>query len=98
VELAIFRISQEALMNTAKHAETKKVKITLGLDAGTVRFTVVDNGKGFIPPSMSHPQESGWGMTIMRERAELVGGKFSFDSHPGQGTAITVEIPMEGSR
>jgi len=96
VELALFRISQEALMNTAKHANAKTVTITLGNDPDKVRFTVADDGKGFTPPSMSHPQDAaGWGMTIMRERAELVGGHFTFDSLPGQGTTITVEIPRE---
>lgn len=96
VELALFRITQEALMNTAKHADAKIVTITLGYDSGRVRFSVVDDGKGFTPPSIPHPQGSGWGMTIMRERAELVGGDFSFDSTPGQGTVVTVEIPLEG--
>ena len=96
VELALFRISQEALMNTAKHANAKTVRITLGHDSGKVRFTVVDDGNGFTPPSDSHPQASGWGMTIMRERAELVGGNFTIESLPGQGTTVTVEIPLEG--
>jgi len=96
VELALFRITQEALMNTAKHADAKSVTITLGCDPGMVRFTVVDDGNGFTPPSTPHPLVSGWGMTIMRERAELVGGNFTFDSQPGQGTTVTVEIPLEG--
>jgi len=96
VELALFRITQEALMNTAKHGDAKFVAITLGCDSGKVRFTVVDDGKGFTPPATAHPLVSGWGMTIMRERAELVGGKFTFDSLPGQGTVVTVEIPQEG--
>jgi len=96
IELALFRISQEALMNTAKHADAKSVTITLGCDPDKVRFTVVDDGKGFTPPSTSQPQASGWGMTIMRERAELVGGTFTCGSLPGQGTTVTVEIPLEG--
>src|SRR5450631_4515723 len=95
VELALFRISQEALMNTAKHADAKNVAITLRYNSGKVRFTVADDGKGFTPPATSHPQDSGWGMTIMRERAELVGGQFTLDSLPGQGTIVTVEIPLE---
>jgi signal transduction histidine kinase len=96
VELALFRISQEALMNTAKHAEATVVTIALRCDPGKVRFTVVDDGKGFTPPATSRPQDSGWGMTIMRERAELVGGQYTFESLPGQGTSVTVEIPLEG--
>jgi signal transduction histidine kinase len=96
VELALFRISQEALMNTAKHADAGIVTITLDCDSGKVRFTVVDDGNGFTPPSTSHPQVSGWGMTIMRERAQLAGGHFTFYSQPGQGTSVTVELPLEG--
>jgi signal transduction histidine kinase len=95
-ELALFRITQEALMNTAKHAEAKSVEITLGCQPGKVRFSVVDDGKGFTPPATLRPQVSGWGMTIMRERAELVGGHFAFESLPGQGTTVTVEISLEG--
>jgi signal transduction histidine kinase len=95
VELALFRIFQEALMNTAKHAEAGIVTITLECDSGKVRFSVVDDGNGFTPPTPAHPQVSGWGMTIMRERAQLVGGHFSFDSQPGQGTTVTVELPLE---
>jgi signal transduction histidine kinase len=96
VELALFRITQEALMNTAKHADAKSVAITLGCNPGTARLTVADDGNGFIAPSTPHQQVSGWGMTIMRERAELVGGKFTIDALPGQGTSVTVEIPLEG--
>jgi signal transduction histidine kinase len=95
VELALFRISQEALMNTAKHAGAKAITLTLDYEPDKVRFVVVDNGRGFSLQSNSHPQGSGWGMTIMRERAELIGGKFAIDSAPGQGTTVTVEIPLE---
>lgn len=95
VELALFRISQEALMNTAKHADAKSVTITLDCDPGRVRFTVTDDGRGFIPPTSARPQLSGWGLTIMRERAELVGGQFTVDSRPGQGMVVTVEISLE---
>ena len=97
VELALFRISQEALMNTAKHADAKMVTITLGCSPDKVRFTVSDDGKGFTSPAPPPPQASGWGMTIMRERAELVGGTFKFHSHPGQVTVVTVEIPLEAT-
>jgi len=96
VELALFRITQEALMNTAKHAGAKSVTITLGGAPGKVRFTFVDDGIGSPPPSTSPAQVSGWGMTIMRERAQLVGGHFTYYSQPGQGTSVTVELPLEG--
>jgi signal transduction histidine kinase/DNA-binding NarL/FixJ family response regulator len=95
VELALFRISQEALMNAAKHASAKAMTLTLTYEPDMVQFIVVDNGKGLPPHSDSHAQGSGWGLTIMQERAELVGGRFAIDSSPGQGTTVTVEIPLE---
>jgi signal transduction histidine kinase len=95
MELALFRISQEALMNIAKHANAKSVTTTLSYEPGLVRFSVSDDGTGFTLPSVDHLKLSGWGMTIMRERAELVGGKFSYISHPGEGTTVAVEIPLE---
>lgn len=91
-ETALFRISQEALMNASKHAGTEIVTIRLKIADGMVRFTVVDDGNGF----NSHIQEgSGWGMKIMRERAELVGGNFRVDSAPGKGTVLSVSVPLE---
>ena len=95
VELALFRITQEALMNTVKHADATNVSISLKNDSGMVLFTVADNGKGFKPKASPHPQGTGWGVNIMRERAELIGADFTFDSSPGRGTTITVKIASE---
>ncbi len=96
VELALFRISQEALMNTAKHADAKKVTVTLTLENNTVLFTVADNGTGIKKPSSSRQPCTSWGITIMRERAELAGAAFTFDLTPGRGAVVTVTLPMEG--
>jgi signal transduction histidine kinase len=95
IELALFRIAQEALMNTAKHAHAKTVTTTLRYVPGMVHFSVADDGNGFTILATDHQHLSGWGMTIMQERAELVGGKFSYHSQSGQGTTVTVEIPLE---
>jgi len=95
-EIALFRIAQEALMNVSKHAATERVTIKLRITEGLVRLTVADEGDGFLPTSSSlNPGGSGWGMTIMRERAELNGGKFQVDSAPGKGTTISVVMPLE---
>ncbi|MDA8431221.1 MAG: ATP-binding protein [Geobacteraceae bacterium] len=98
-EMALFRIAQEALMNASKHAATVDVtitiSITIGSDNGMLRFIVLDDGKGFTPTSFKHIQAGpGWGMKIMRERAELIGGKFYIDSTPGKGTSVSVNLPM----
>jgi PAS domain S-box-containing protein len=92
-ETAIFRITQEALQNVAKHAAATKVTISLTRVGEIVRLTIADDGKGFAAQDTSPlPTVSGWGLTIMRERAELVGGSFRVDSDLGRGTTIMVEI------
>ena len=97
-ELALFRITQEALTNAAKHAEALGVTITLRNDNGMVWLVIMDDGKGCPPHSESSSDPAfGWGMTIMRERAELSGGTFRLDSTSGKGTTVTVGIMLEGS-
>lgn len=95
-ETALFRISQEALMNVVKHAATQNVTIKLRITDGIVCFAVSDDGNGFLPASSSYNLTgSGWGMTIMRERAELNGGNFHVDSTPGKGTTVSVVMPLK---
>lgn len=95
-ETALFRISQEALMNVVKHAATQNVTIKLRITGGIVCFAVSDDGNGFLPASSSYNlTDSGWGMTIMRERAELNGGNFHVDSTPGKGTTVSVVMPLK---
>ncbi|BBA68799.1 Oxygen sensor histidine kinase NreB [Geobacter sulfurreducens] len=92
-EIALFRIVQEALTNCSKHANAGNVKVFLDHGDGRVRLSVVDDGTGFAIESASPtPAGSGWGLTIMRERAELIGGTFRLDTAPGKGTVLTVEI------
>jgi signal transduction histidine kinase len=95
-ETALFRISQEALMNSSKHADTQIITISLRIVDSMIRFAVSDEGKGFLPALSSDIQnEFGWGMKIMRERAELIGGNFHVESVPGKGTVVFVNLPLE---
>jgi PAS domain S-box-containing protein len=95
MEIALFRISQEALMNTAKHASTQLVIIKLKRADNMIWFAVADEGNGFLPAATSlNLNGAGWGMRIMRERAELVGGHFNVDSVPGKGTTISVVMHL----
>jgi PAS domain S-box-containing protein len=95
-ETALFRISQEALMNVLKHATARNVTINLRRSGGMIRFAVVDDGKGFLSEAPSLIRNgSGWGMKIMRERAELIGGFFHVNSASGRGTTISVILPQE---
>jgi PAS domain S-box-containing protein len=92
-ETILFRIAQEALNNIAKHACAARVTISLGCDAESVSLSIVDDGKGFLHQAgTAKALGSGWGLTIMRERAELAGGKFRLVTAPGEGTAIIIEI------
>jgi signal transduction histidine kinase len=95
LETALFRIYQEALLNTAKYAKASTVTVTARLEDSRFIFTITDDGIGGVSPDSSPQQLSGWGMTIMRERAELVGGTFSVDSQPGCGTTVTIALPLK---
>lgn len=94
-ETALFRIVQEALMNAAKHADTLIVTVKLDSSVGVINLAVADGGKGFLPGTAHNRKESGWGLKIMRERAELIGGSFRLDSEPGKGTLVSVTLPFE---
>ena len=94
-ETALFRIYQEALLNTAKYARASEVTVTVKTAGNRCVFTIADNGSGGATPDAPPQQLSGWGMTIMRERAELAGGSFSVDSQPGCGTTVTIELTLE---
>jgi len=92
-EIALFRIAQEALNNVAKYADAKQVTISLGREGTRVRLSIVDDGRGFLPREAAlQPTGSGWGLTIMRERAELLGGSFFLNTKAGSGTAIVIEV------
>jgi signal transduction histidine kinase len=86
VQLAFYRITQEALNNIVKHAKATQVIVTLRL-GDTVRLSIVDNGVGFDPAAVP---PNHLGTKIMRERAEAIGATYSLYSEPGEGTQISV--------
>jgi len=92
LETAIFRIVQEALTNVARHARTKEVVVRLWKDAERLGVQVHDAGAGFAVPDATTGRVS-TGVSGMRERAELLGGDFTLESAPGEGTCLTVELP-----
>jgi PAS domain S-box-containing protein len=91
LEAALFRISQEALTNVARHARAGQVTVTLEEVAQEVRLTIADDGTGFEFSEKSETR-SAWGLISMRERAEAVGGRFQVKSAPGKGTRIMVAV------
>ncbi len=91
VESLLFRIVQEALTNCAKHARADVIDVELKHDLLRVVMTIQDNGVGFDVQALEGGAP-GLGLLTMRERAEFAGGRFSIESHPGQGTQIRVEV------
>jgi signal transduction histidine kinase len=99
VETALFRGAQEALSNVARHAtgaENVLLQCTRGADRVTME--IEDDGAGFDPASLPPLGSSvrGLGLLGMRERMELVGGTFRFDSSPGAGTRVVFDVPVPG--
>src|SRR5512146_752689 len=93
VETAIYRVVQEALHNIAKHAQAKTVSVQVTRDAKGIRAVVEDDGVG-IPGSSQNPQRRTFGLAGMRERITALGGTIRVHSRKGQGTRITVNVPV----
>jgi PAS domain S-box-containing protein len=91
VQVALYRIAQEALNNVVKHSKASQAAVLLRL-GDQVRLSVTDNGAGFDPASVTADH---LGLKIMSERSEVIGAKFSLYSEPGEGTQVTVTWPAK---
>ncbi|MBN1427855.1 MAG: sensor histidine kinase [Anaerolineae bacterium] len=90
INVALLRISQEALHNIRKHAHARSVNITLSYMPDILALDVADDGRGFDITS----ERRGFGLKSMRERAQDLGGELTIESGPGQGTKIAASIPV----
>jgi PAS domain S-box-containing protein len=90
-ENAIYRIVQEGITNACKHSKSKKARVSLLQRGNRARIEIRDWGVGFDPRALP---EQRFGLTGIRERARLLGGKCMIRSKPGGGTAIVVELPV----
>jgi two-component system sensor histidine kinase UhpB len=98
VEMALFRIAQEALTNVAKHARAEHVAIRLSRSPSELVMSIADDGIG-LPKSAQAPERPGLGLVTMRERAQAVGGTFKVEALPGGakaggGTRLTVRVAL----
>ncbi|WP_078849041.1 sensor histidine kinase [Streptomyces sp. NRRL F-4428] len=106
-EVALLRIAQSALANVVRHARAGRAEITLTFMDASVTLDVVDDGDGFDPSSAvpgpgrdpgagsgQGSADGGFGLPAMRSRAETLGGLFTVESDPGQGTAVAVTLPL----
>jgi len=93
IEIALYRIAQEALQNVVKHAAATSALVIFSVRGSMARLEVRDDGAGFNPREQQ-TSESGYGLTSMAQRAELVGGTLSIRSRAGSGTSIIVNVPV----
>lgn len=98
VEVAIFRIAQEALSNARKHARAHRVVVALRYDPDAVTMTIEDDGQGFAAGDTGASASGGFGLTSMRERARVLGGALDVSSTPGRGTRVTARLPYRELR
>jgi len=93
LETNLLRIGQEVLTNALRHARASQFDVVLVFEGDVIRLTLRDNGCGF-DPAKNH---EGFGLQGMRERAEDMGGQFSLESSDGNGTVVSILLPLASS-
>jgi len=94
IELALFRIAQEAVSNARRHGAASRAQVSLTVKRGAAGLLIVDDGRGFLCEPGIPWALRGEGLPGMRERAELLGGTLRVESAPGAGTRIEVTLPL----
>ena len=95
VRTALFRVAQEAITNTVKHANAGYAQLRLVYKNNEVSVSVKDDGVGFNPQRLEEDSRPSWGLIGMRERTTLLGGHLDIETRRGRGTLITVTIPYD---
>ncbi|ASF40443.1 histidine kinase [Halobacillus halophilus] len=90
-EVALFRLIQEAVQNAVKHASASLIQVKTELQPSSAMIIVKDDGKGFDPKSK---KDKSFGLVGMRERVDMLDGELTIDSSPGEGTIVTIHIPI----
>jgi PAS domain S-box-containing protein len=93
IETVLYRLSQEALTNALKHSQAKHFRLSIIKGYPQIIFLAEDDGIGFVINEFDQPK-NGLGLLSMKERAAMLGGKFSLRTSPGEGTRIRIEIPI----
>ena len=89
----VLMVAREALYNSVRHAQPKKVELSVRFEENRCRVAVRDDGSGFDPAILSRLPEHHYGLIGIRERVERIGGKFSLRSAVGAGTELSIEVP-----
>lgn len=99
-QMLIYRIFQEALTNISKHSQARRLNVSIlldGDDKAALQFKIEDDGGGFeVQKVLDKASGRGFGIATMKQRVRTLGGSFSMDSRPGEGTRLTLNIPMKG--
>lgn len=90
-EVALFRLTQEAVQNAVKHAEPSAIKVRLEVMQDLVVISIIDDGKGF---DVTVKKENSFGIIGMRERVEMLNGSIAFHSEIGKGTRVLIKVPL----
>lgn len=100
ISLAVYRISQEALNNIKKHSHATKVEFELKVDNenDTLNIFITDNGVGFDINNKRYEDNSGFGISMMRERANLLLGEFQMFSQKNKGTTVIIKLPLNNKK
>jgi signal transduction histidine kinase len=96
IEATIFQAIRELLINAAKHAQARKARVKVREHDRWLLVEIVDDGHGFDPvrvPALD-PRRGGFGLISIRERLSSLGGRLSIDSAPGEGSRITLTVPL----
>ena len=96
VDNQLLRIGQEAITNAVRHAQARRIHLEIAFESQVVKLRVEDDGCGFNAHRSLVDEDSHYGLTTMKERAEELGGTFSIVSAAGQGTSIDAVIPLSG--
>jgi two-component system, NarL family, sensor histidine kinase DegS len=91
LEVALFRLIQEAVQNAAKHANATEIKVKLEIQRNRISVVVKDNGKGF---DINERAENSFGLLGMGERVDLLEGQLTIDSKIGSGTIVMIQVPL----
>jgi len=98
VKTALFRVSQEALSNIAKHARARRVLLSLIFSDNGIALNISDDGCGFEVDRIQLDPSRGIGLRNMRERLASIGGTFEVHASPGAGTLLLAKVPAEAIR
>jgi signal transduction histidine kinase len=95
-EIHVYRIVQEAINNVIKHSAATEAAVVIKNRTTIVSLSIRDNGRGFAVNSVSasKPHDLGYGLSGIAERVRILGGTLAVDSRPGEGTSLTIEIPV----